>query len=210
MGKGRLYPVVDGWALFMKIEIQKLIKAGLGAGGEAKALALENDVSLTDVRKAINEGWPALDSLPFDATSSQVGGESDAGSASSPPAADKAVSKTVGRIQALIEQYNPKLDLRITARFLHMHVMANLVDKELKVADVRAMAPVLKDLLYIQQNTGSAKESDLEMIDKLQTLSESADPQGIIDLYIAMLSANQGVTNPDVVARDDPDPEALA
>ncbi len=200
----------------MTIEIQIAIRDALAAGGEMKAVAEKFGVSFAAVRKAANDGWPDIPTLPH----TEDSGDSNPGeptasaprtlSPSTATVAAVAASTTMEKLEAIMAELNPKLQLRITTRIIHLHLLRAVSKSELKIVELRAAGQLAKELLYIEQNTGAAKESDIELIDALMAMAESGDPKDFLNLYAAMLTANQGVTNPDIVATDEPNQEAQA
>lgn len=192
----------------MNIDIQIAIRDALAAGGEMKAVAKKFAVPFATVRKAANEGWPEIPSLlPEDGGAQGLAPPGESAPPSPSSGANAATMAKLGQIQA---DHNPKLLIRETARIIHQHLLRASVKGEIRMMELVAAGKLLKDLLWIQQNTGAAKEEDLVTLEKLQTLAESGDPQGIIDFYIERVTLYEGVTNPDLIARDDLPPEAEA
>lgn len=198
----------------MNIDIQIAIRDALAAGGEMKAVARNFAVPFATVRKAALEGWPDIPSLLPEDGGAQASAAPDESAPPSPsPAPGPAASgnaATLAKLALVQAEHNPKLLIRETATIIHRHLLRLAVSGEMKMMEMVGAGKLIKDLLWIQQNTGAAKEEDLVIIERLQTMAENGDPQGIIDFYTEMATLYQGVTNPDLIAREDPEPEALA
>ena len=108
----------------MNIDKQKAIRDALAAGGDMKAVAGEHGVPFATVRRAAKDGWPEIPSLPHGGSGDSDAGEPD--SASSPPSPSSAPLTTTEKLDACQAEFNPKLQIRETAKYIHQIIHPHL------------------------------------------------------------------------------------